>query len=81
MLERGDHTRALLPENPKAAIRPRVSLGDFRRAVIGAVVDDEHLEVGQRLRRERRQRLDEKRRLVADGQQDGHEHALTPSGA
>jgi hypothetical protein len=40
-----------------------------RRAVARAVVDDERLEVSERLRRERCERLGEERLLVAHGQQ------------
>ncbi len=74
-LERGHEPRALLPEHPEARVGARVLGRDLGRAVRRAVVDDERLEVRERLRRERGEGFAQERGLVADRQEDGDERA------
>jgi hypothetical protein len=71
--ERGDDAAGGLREQPEARILAGVVAGDFRGAVLRAVVDDDRLEVAERLGRERGERFPEMRRLVADREEDGDE--------
>ncbi len=68
----GHHTRRLLAQDAKAGVGARVRLQDRGRGVGRAVVDRDHLECRERLRRQRLQTLGEKGLLVPRRQKDGY---------
>ena len=72
-LERGDDADGLLQDDAETAVVARVRVRDLRRAVGRAVVDDQHLEFGERLRGERVKGIGEICGLVAHGQQNRDE--------
>lgn len=82
-LERCDDPGRRLPHEPEARVSRGVRGRELRRRVARAVVHDDDLEVGERLRRERAERLGEERLAVPHGQEDGHErrHATNPRAA
>ena len=68
----GDHSGRLLVQNSEPRVAAGVGLEDPGRRVYRPVVDGDHLEVRERLRRERLEALGEKRLLVPHRQQDGY---------
>jgi hypothetical protein len=60
----------LQSEHPHARIVPGVAAGDGEAVVVGPIIDDDQLEVGERLAENRLDRLRQERRAVQNRQDD-----------
>ena len=76
VLERGDYAAVRPTHDAETRVVARMLGGDLRGRVHGAVVDDDYLEVFERLRRERLERLCQVGLFVTHGKQDRNQRAI-----